>query len=259
MTTGFDRFGWIPPPPPLPSLPSWMARLALIDRLNSSLPAPLPPPPPIPNGLTLHLNVLTDSDQPDSSFAPPPPTHTHWTHERTHARACMHARKLAGVHAAHGTQRCRLVNGKGGGGGGGEAWGWWWWWYDRRRNIQGVLLAEPETSNLGVRSTDWADWIAWFWVERFELGLYCSTAYTVAGTFLPRDRAQMGQKCLVECCFTSTETVGLLGTGRRSALPLELYLSCWNPKYSGVRRRTQWTGWGVQVKQIGQAVFDKTS
>ena len=63
----------------------------------------------------------------------------------------------------------------------------------------------------------------------FELGFGCSTAYRV-GEFTPCDRAQMG----------------------KGALPLELFLSFWNPKSADVSRRMQGTGWDLQVKQVRQ-------
>ena len=54
--------------------------------------------------------------------------------------------------------------------------------------------------------------------------------YTV-GEFVPSDRAEMGE----------------------STLPLELFLSCWNPKkIAGVSRGTQWTGRDVKAKEIRQ-------
>ena len=51
---------------------------------------------------------------------------------------------------------------------------------------------------------------------RFELGFCCSIAYRV-WEFIPCDKAQIGT----------------------SALPLELFLSFWNPKSAGVSRGTQ--------------------
>ena len=57
--------------------------------------------------------------------------------------------------------------------------------------------------------------IVWFLVS-FELGLCLSMTYRV-GEFVPSDRAEMGE----------------------STLPLELFLSCWNPKNAGVSRGTQ--------------------
>ena len=50
------------------------------------------------------------------------------------------------------------------------------------------------------------------------------------GEFTPCDRAQMG----------------------KGALPLEPFLSFWNPKSVDVSRRTQGTGWDLQVKQVRQ-------
>ena len=55
----------------------------------------------------------------------------------------------------------------------------------------------------------------WFLVS-FELGLCLSMTYRV-GEFVLSDRAEMGE----------------------SMLPLELFLSCWNPKDVGVSRGTQ--------------------
>ena len=40
----------------------------------------------------------------------------------------------------------------------------------------------------------------------------------------------------------------------KNVLPLELFLSFWNPKSAGVSRETQWTGWDIQVKQVSQGV-----
>ena len=37
-----------------------------------------------------------------------------------------------------------------------------------------------------------------------------------------------------------------------STLPLELFLSCWNPKDAGVSRGTQWTGRDIKAKEIRQ-------
>ena len=48
--------------------------------------------------------------------------------------------------------------------------------------------------------------------------------------FIPSDRAEMGE----------------------STLPLELFLSCRNPKDAGVSRGTQWTGRDVKAKEIRQ-------
>ena len=50
------------------------------------------------------------------------------------------------------------------------------------------------------------------------------------GEFIPSDRAEIGE----------------------STLPLELFLSCWNPKDAGVSRGTQWTGRDVKAKKIRQ-------
>ena len=50
------------------------------------------------------------------------------------------------------------------------------------------------------------------------------------GEFVPSDRAEMGE----------------------STLPLELFLSSWNPKDVGVSRGTQWTGRDVKAKEIRQ-------
>ena len=50
------------------------------------------------------------------------------------------------------------------------------------------------------------------------------------GEFVPSDRAEMGE-----------------GT-----LPLEPFLSCWNPKDGGVSRGTQWTGRDINAKEIRQ-------
>ena len=63
----------------------------------------------------------------------------------------------------------------------------------------------------------------------FELGFCCSIAYRV-GEFTPCDRAQMG----------------------KGVLPLELFLSFWNPKSANASRRTQGTGWDLQVRQVRQ-------
>ena len=57
--------------------------------------------------------------------------------------------------------------------------------------------------------------IVWFWLS-FELGLSLSMTFTV-GMFVSSDRAEMGE----------------------STLPLELFLSCWNPKDVDVSRGTQ--------------------
>ena len=57
--------------------------------------------------------------------------------------------------------------------------------------------------------------IMWFLVS-FELGLCLSKTYRV-GEFVPSDRDEMGE----------------------STLPMELFLSCSNPKDAGVSRGTQ--------------------
>ena len=50
------------------------------------------------------------------------------------------------------------------------------------------------------------------------------------GEFVPSDRDEMGE----------------------SKLPLELLLSCWNPKDAGVSRGMHWTGRDVKAKEIRQ-------
>ena len=50
------------------------------------------------------------------------------------------------------------------------------------------------------------------------------------GEFVPSVRAEMGE----------------------STLPLELFLSCWNPKDAGISRGTQSTGRDVKAKEIRQ-------
>ena len=57
--------------------------------------------------------------------------------------------------------------------------------------------------------------IMWFLMS-FELELCLSMTYRV-GEFVPSDRAEMEE----------------------STLPLEFFLSCWNPKDAGVSRGTQ--------------------
>ena len=68
----------------------------------------------------------------------------------------------------------------------------------------------------------------WFWVE-FWTGIVFEHDVQSRGV-VPSDRAEMGE----------------------STLPLELFLSCWNPKDAGVNRGTQWTGRDVKAKEIRQ-------
>ena len=68
----------------------------------------------------------------------------------------------------------------------------------------------------------------WFLVE-FWTGIVFEHDVQSRGV-VPSDRAEMGE----------------------STLPLELFLSCWNPKNADVSRGKQWTGRDVKAKEIRQ-------
>ena len=143
-------------------------------------------------------------------------THTH-AHTLAHTHAYTHTHTHTHIHTQAGTRaacthRYRQVNKKCGGGGRGAVW----------------LAAETKKFRSlvhGLRG------IVWFWVE-FWTGILLhisSIAYRV-WEFIPCDRARVG----------------------KIALPLELFLSFWNPKGEGISRGTHLTGCDVLVKQVRQ-------